>query len=414
MKKIDFSNLIPMILSQKNEQNITEFKQFYKTHLTAIQNRNIVLNRILGLYNKFQEFSQNALTKLADKKKLDGDAKLLLKEYFGNKILEIYNKEIAAPNSRTTFGNSDNSFISFLQDVARMYEANSQHEEQVWSYKTNFIGFIHKCLLNYGLHQDIQRRDTKTYKRYNILVTYFQTSKTRRTKGRLLFSQEVLELEYLIPYEKQLPIQIEGKIIQAANIDQLIITSTLLLDDELELFAAKNKFNWSEHNKDKAIFIKSCHDETDQLLKNPHLSDKKNEHFRNGNICFVNPIRIDELRGINSNKFDLAKLIQLCEELNNAFITETIYTPLVLLRAIIDHVPPIFGFKTFAEVANNYSDGGKSFKKVMLHLDSPLRNIADHIIHSPVRKKEALPTKNQVDFTQELDLLLSEIVRILK
>ena len=50
----------------------------------------------------------------------------------------------------------------------------------------------------------------------------------------------------------------------------------------------------------------------------------------------------------------------------------------------------------------------------MLNLDNSLRNIADNNIHSQVRKKEVLPTTTQVDFTPELDLLLSEIVRKLK
>ena len=40
--------------------------------------------------------------------------------------------------------------------------------------------------------------------------------------------------------------------------------------------------------------------------------------------------------------------------------------------------------------------------------------MADHNIHSQAREKEVLPTTIQIDFTTELDLLLSEVVRKLK
>ena len=83
-----------------------------------------------------------------------------------------------------------------------------------------------------------------------------------------------------------------------------------------------------------------------------------------------------------------------------------------LVRTILDHVPPIFGFKGFAEVANNYL-GGRSFKESMGHLDNAARKIADQHLHMQVRKREVLPTIVQVDFSNNVDLLLSEIVRIL-
>jgi len=50
----------------------------------------------------------------------------------------------------------------------------------------------------------------------------------------------------------------------------------------------------------------------------------------------------------------------------------------------------------------------------MGHLDNAARKIADQHLHVQVRKREVLPTIVQVDFSNNLDLLLSEIVRILK
>ncbi len=50
----------------------------------------------------------------------------------------------------------------------------------------------------------------------------------------------------------------------------------------------------------------------------------------------------------------------------------------------------------------------------MMHLKDSLKNIADHHLHTQVRDKEVLPTESQIDFKTDLDLLLSEIVRISK
>jgi hypothetical protein len=84
----------------------------------------------------------------------------------------------------------------------------------------------------------------------------------------------------------------------------------------------------------------------------------------------------------------------------------------MLTRAIIDHVPPIFGMKNFSEVANNYG-GSSSVKKEFKNLETTARNIADLHLHSHIRRKEVLPNLTQVDVSNSLDLLLSEIISLL-
>ncbi len=85
----------------------------------------------------------------------------------------------------------------------------------------------------------------------------------------------------------------------------------------------------------------------------------------------------------------------------------------MIMRAIIDHIPPIFSVASFAEVANNYS-GSKTFKISMKLLQRSLRSVADSHLHIQIRNKETLPTFTQVNFKAELDSLLSEIIRLLK
>jgi hypothetical protein len=129
---------------------------------------------------------------------------------------------------------------------------------------------------------------------------------------------------------------------------------------------------------------------------------------------YVNQSRIAELRAIKNNNFDLTRLIQMCSELNSCHRAANLLSIIMLCRAIIDHVPPIFGMNTFNEVANNYGAGGRSFKESMERLNVSSRKIADQHLHTPIRDKEVLPTITQVDFSNELDVLLGEVVRILK
>jgi hypothetical protein len=121
--------------------------------------------------------------------------------------------------------------------------------------------------------------------------------------------------------------------------------------------------------------------------------------------------RLAELRKLGPAQFDLRKLIRLCEEINTAYSQECFFATAMLTRGLLDHVPPLFGKNTFTEVANNYS-GAKSFKETMHHLENATRKVADAHLHIPIRKSETLPTAQQVNCAQQLDVLLAEIVRI--
>ena len=128
---------------------------------------------------------------------------------------------------------------------------------------------------------------------------------------------------------------------------------------------------------------------------------------------YVDLERIAQLKSIQKSEYDLKRLIRLCEELNIANQNDCYMSVAMIVRAIIDHTPPIFKARNFSEVANNYK-GAQSFKKSMKHLNNSLKNIANSYLHIQIREKEILPTEKQVNFSPDLDLLLSEIVRILQ
>ena len=93
--------------------------------------------------------------------------------------------------------------------------------------------------------------------------------------------------------------------------------------------------------------------------------------------AYVDPDRINELKSLPSDKFDLSKLVRMCEELNICFAGECYLAMIMHTRALIDHVPPIFGCKTFAEVSSSYGEL-VSFKEAMANLETSSRKIADH------------------------------------
>ena len=50
----------------------------------------------------------------------------------------------------------------------------------------------------------------------------------------------------------------------------------------------------------------------------------------------------------------------------------------------------------------------------MTHLATSARGIGDQHLHSQIRASEILPSIVQVDFSNDLDVLVAEIVRVLK
>ena len=150
-----------------------------------------------------------------------------------------------------------------------------------------------------------------------------------------------------------------------------------------------------------------------ELKLDQHLIEFKKSLPNNKTQPYISEERITELSDIDSKKFATSKLIRLLREINVAYNNDSHLSVGILVRAMIDHIPPIFGVTTFPEVANNYK-GTKSFNASMRRLNDSLRNLADSYLHVQIRKIESLPTAIQVDFRAEVDALLSEVSRVLQ
>lgn len=82
------------------------------------------------------------------------------------------------------------------------------------------------------------------------------------------------------------------------------------------------------------------------ILKEYHNLSLKNG--RSGKKAFIGKgsfiaiQRLKELRGIKSDDYDLTRLIRMCEELDDNFSNKNYIASIALIRAILDHIPPIF------------------------------------------------------------------------
>lgn len=87
-----------------------------------------------------------------------------------------------------------------------------------------------------------------------------------------------------------------------------------------------------------------------------------------------------------ATRWNLKKLLQLLRELNENHASENVYACHALLRAILDHVPPIFGQANFGSVASRYRPRS-SDKKYMQRLED-FRVQADDALHRQIRPRE--------------------------
>lgn len=128
---------------------------------------------------------------------------------------------------------------------------------------------------------------------------------------------------------------------------------------------------------------------------------------------YVDAQRILQLQSIRNGKWDMKRLVRLLQEINIAHAHEMHMATAMLMRAVTDHVAPILQCKNFSEIANHYP-APRSFSEQMKQLDVSMRKVADTHLHLQIRKSEVLPLAPQVDFRAALDVLLSEIVRVLQ
>lgn len=136
--------------------------------------------------------------------------------------------------------------------------------------------------------------------------------------------------------------------------------------------------------------------------------DEKGGILENLDIFFVPPNRIEALKNIKNDSYDLSRVIRFCEEINSNFKNKNFYSIAFLIRAMIDHLPPIFGKANFADFVSQLS---RSTKDLLSPLNEKARRIADRAIHTQIGQREPLMSEAQIGFQKEFDVLLEEVLK---
>ena len=117
---------------------------------------------------------------------------------------------------------------------------------------------------------------------------------------------------------------------------------------------------------------------------------------------------LELLESTNSSTIDLIPLSRLCSEVNSCYSQGNLIAAILLMRAILNFVPPIFGQDTFVQVV---ADMGKSLKVLFANLEDGLRKIADYYTHRRIGGSEMYPSIAQVEpFKPAFEVLLQEVI----
>ena len=124
--------------------------------------------------------------------------------------------------------------------------------------------------------------------------------------------------------------------------------------------------------------------------------------------CIVEPEMIARLSGMQTTRLDVSSLVQMCREINSSHTHGNVLATVLLMRTVINHVPPAFGYDTFGQVVANV---GKTLKESFDHLENGLRKIADFHAHRKIAEREFYPSVAQVEpFKPQFELLLQQVI----
>ncbi|MFF4963251.1 hypothetical protein ACFY2Z_41025 [Streptomyces sp. NPDC001222] len=101
-------------------------------------------------------------------------------------------------------------------------------------------------------------------------------------------------------------------------------------------------------------------------------------------------------------------MVQLLRELNSNFAAGNPYSCLALLRAVLDHVPPVLGMPDFKQAASNFKWGQTDGGYARMLRDS--RMLGDDALHRQISRKPGLLDMEDVPHRRYLNRVLSHVI----
>ncbi|MGH3255110.1 MAG: hypothetical protein ACRDOU_06810 [Streptosporangiaceae bacterium] len=248
---------------------------------------------------------------------------------------------------------------------------------------------------------------------YHVRVS--TKSKPSWDEVRLDVTGDKLEADFLTPYREGGAIVINGATVPIDDLARLCISRSRPSSTELQsdaLFQVKLQANRTSVTPDDWLIAYLCEDVTDQFITEPPgsavatLAEPSEPASRIDN-SYVNRQVIDDIRTkADTSQFNVVKLLRLIEELNENHARMNSYAAHALLRAILDHIPPILGQADFNAIANNYS-WSRTDKRYLKKL-ADFRDQADDALHRQISARADLLDFDDMPSSVYVDRLLQE------
>lgn len=239
-------------------------------------------------------------------------------------------------------------------------------------------------------------------------------SKPNRDEVRLDLSKKKLAADFLAPYREGRAITINGKTVPIDDLVRLSISrskgpSTALRSDPLLQEELRTGRTYA--TPDDWLIANFCEDVTDQLITAPPggavVPPIAPSQLTPINNPYVNQQITDDIQAKDGkSQFNVSKLLRLIEELNDNYERKNSYAAHAMLRAILDHIPPILGQSDFNAVANNYS-WGRTDKRYLRKL-ADFRDQADDALHRQISSQADLLDFDDMPASVCIDRLLQE------
>ena len=224
---------------------------------------------------------------------------------------------------------------------------------------------------------------------YHVRVS--TKSKPTSDEVRLDLSRDEIESRFVAPYRDGRPIVINGAAIPVNDLARLCVTWTEQSSDALRPMVEGETIGRTYATPVAWLIADRGKDVTDEFITGPPGSAAPTPapqaitHLP----LYIDVQVIHEIRmQASSCRFDCTKLLGLIDELNENYRDGNVYAAHALLRAILDHVPPILGCPDFNTVVSNYSWTRTDRKYMQRLLD--FRNQADDALHRQISPKPDL------------------------
>ncbi len=134
---------------------------------------------------------------------------------------------------------------------------------------------------------------------------------------------------------------------------------------------------------------------------------KSSDTQKNNSEPYIHDDVTRDIPLINKRGFSDKKLKSLVTELNDAHQRNKPYSTLSLIRAIMDHIPPLLAYNSFEEAANHYTWSTTNDKKFALALQND-KNIPHEALHGQITDKDDMITMQAIPNPLYLNRVLRE------